>query len=44
MVGRQMSSRGGTVYCEYRGDRVRVGGRAALYSIADICVDEKERS
>lgn len=40
MVARQVSRRGGTVYCEYAGDRVKLSGRAALYLIGDICVDE----
>lgn len=40
MVARQVSERGGTVYCEYNGDRVKLSGKVALYSIGDICVDE----
>jgi PhzF family phenazine biosynthesis protein len=31
LVGRQLSARGGTVLCEDRGARVRLGGRAALF-------------
>ena len=31
LVGRQLSARGGTVVCEDRGARVRLGGRAALF-------------
>lgn len=41
MVARQVSKRGGTVYCEYCGERVKLSGRAALYLIGDICVDEE---
>lgn len=41
MVSRQLSKRGGTVYCEYCGDRVKISGKAALYSIANICVDKE---
>lgn len=41
MVARQVSERGGTVYCEYSGERVKLSGKAALYSIGNICVDEK---
>jgi len=31
LVGRQLSARGGTIICEDRGARVRLGGRAALF-------------
>lgn len=41
MVARQVSKRGGTVYCEYCGERVKLSGRAALYAVGNICVDEK---
>lgn len=30
------SQRGGTLYCEYQGDRIILGGKAVLYSIAEI--------
>jgi len=40
MVARQVSERGGMVYCEYCGDRVKISGRAALYAAGSICVDE----
>lgn len=36
LVAYQASSRGGTLYCEYQGERVKLSGKAALYSIADI--------
>lgn len=36
LVAYQASSRGGTLYCEYQGDRVKMSGKAALYSTADI--------
>jgi predicted PhzF superfamily epimerase YddE/YHI9 len=36
MVARQLSNRGGTLYCKHEDKRVRVAGKAALYSIADI--------
>ncbi|MEH7118357.1 PhzF family phenazine biosynthesis protein [Neobacillus vireti] len=36
MVARQLSSRGGTLYCKLEDTRVRMAGKAALYSIADI--------
>lgn len=32
MKARQLSRRGGEIHCEYRGDRVIVGGEAVLYS------------
>jgi len=38
MVARQLSSRGGTLYCKYEDDRVKIAGKAVLYSIADIFV------
>jgi predicted PhzF superfamily epimerase YddE/YHI9 len=31
LVGRQISKRGGTVYCEYKGDRVMLSGEACTY-------------
>jgi len=40
MVARQVSKRGGTVYCEYCGERVKISGKGALYAIGNICVDE----
>ncbi|MEQ1854092.1 MAG: PhzF family phenazine biosynthesis protein [Chthoniobacteraceae bacterium] len=36
LVARQLSRRGGTIHCEMRGDRVGIGGRAILYSRAEI--------
>lgn len=38
MVARQLSKRGGTLYCEDCGDRVKIGGRAALYLEGEIKV------
>ena len=34
MFARQLSRRGGEIFCEARGERVGIGGRAALYSRA----------
>lgn len=31
MVARQLSQRGGTLYCELNGDRVKIAGKAVLY-------------
>lgn len=38
LVARQASARGGVLYCENRGERVRIAGKAALYSIGEILV------
>jgi PhzF family phenazine biosynthesis protein len=40
MVARQVSQRGGTVYLEDCGKRVKISGKAALYSIAEINIRE----
>ncbi len=34
----QASPRGGTLYCRMEGDRVKLAGRAALYSVAELYV------
>jgi len=31
MVAKQLSTRGGTLYCELKGDRVEIGGKAVTY-------------
>lgn len=36
MVAKQLSRRGGTIYCKLAGDRVKIGGTVALYSCGDI--------
>ncbi|MEH7744976.1 PhzF family phenazine biosynthesis protein [Neobacillus drentensis] len=36
MVAKQLSNRGGTLYCKLEGQRVRMAGKAVLYSIADL--------
>lgn len=38
MTARQVSKRGGTLYCKLDGERVRISGRAVLYSIAELYV------
>lgn len=38
LVARQVSPRGGTLYCKLNGDRVTLAGSAVLYSIADLFV------
>ena len=40
LVARQLSERGGTLYCGLVGDRVTISGSAVLYSIADIQINE----
>lgn len=39
LVARQASKRGGTLYCRRQGDRVKLAGKAALYSEAELFVD-----
>lgn len=39
LVARQLSARGGTVYCEALGERVRIGGHAATYMHGEIFLD-----
>lgn len=39
MIARQLSKRGGTLYCKLVGDRVKISGSAVLYSIADLQVN-----
>lgn len=41
IIAYQASRRGGTLYCEMEGDRIKLAGKAALYSIADIATGEK---
>lgn len=36
MIARQLSQRGGTLFCENRGDRVRIAGEAVLYLRGEI--------
>jgi predicted PhzF superfamily epimerase YddE/YHI9 len=40
MFGRQISQRGGELYCELRGDRVRIGGYAVTYLTGEIEVPD----
>lgn len=39
LVAYQASPRGGTLYCTREGDRIRMSGKAAVYSVADICIE-----
>ena len=38
LTARQLSPRGGTLYCENRGERVRMAGRAQLYLAGEIFI------
>ena len=42
LFARQVSSRGGELFCELRGDRVRIGGHAALYMKGEIYVEAEK--
>lgn len=39
LFGRQLSKRGGELFCEDRGERVGIGGRAVLYSRAQLVIE-----
>lgn len=41
MIARQLSKRGGTLFCIYNEDRVKISGSAILYSIADLQLNQK---
>lgn len=40
LVARQLSSRGGTLYCKNEDTRVKIAGRAVLYSIAELKIGD----
>jgi len=42
LFARQVSSRGGELFCELRDDRVRIGGHAALYMTGEMYVEAKK--
>jgi PhzF family phenazine biosynthesis protein len=44
LFARQVSRRGGEIYCELAGDRVKLGGDAVLYLKGEIYVDAGEKS
>jgi len=44
LYARQVSKRGGELFCELRGDRVRIGGNAVLYLKGEIDVESGEKS
>ncbi|MGI6130151.1 MAG: PhzF family phenazine biosynthesis protein [bacterium] len=39
LVARQASARGGTLYCEVCGERIKIAGRAVIYAIAELYVE-----
>lgn len=39
LIARQLSSRGGTLYCKHEDTRVKMAGKAVLYSAAEIMVE-----
>jgi predicted PhzF superfamily epimerase YddE/YHI9 len=40
LFARQISQRGGELFCELAGDRVRIGGKAVLYLRGEIVLDD----
>ena len=40
LFARQISKRGGELFCEFAGDRVLIGGKAVLYSRGQIEIDD----
>lgn len=38
MIAKQLSERGGTIYCEYKGERVNIGGKAIHYLTGTVIV------
>ncbi|MEJ0090418.1 MAG: PhzF family phenazine biosynthesis protein [Limisphaerales bacterium] len=40
LAARQISRRGGELFCELTGDRVRIGGKAVLYLRGEIVLDD----
>lgn len=42
LFARQVSARGGELYCEFAGDRVKIGGHATLYMKGEIYVGTED--
>ncbi|HEV2691871.1 MAG TPA: PhzF family phenazine biosynthesis protein [Verrucomicrobiae bacterium] len=40
LFARQISARGGELFCDLQGDRVRIGGKAVLYLRGEIVLDD----
>jgi predicted PhzF superfamily epimerase YddE/YHI9 len=43
LFAKQLSARGGELFCEMAGDRVKIGGNASLYMKGEIYVDSAEQ-
>ncbi len=41
MIAKQLSQRGGVLYCSYLGNRVNIGGKAITYMCGDILLNNK---
>ena len=41
MIAKQLSKRGGVIYCSYLGDRVIIGGKAITYMQGELLLDIK---
>lgn len=41
LIARQASKRGGTLYCEQYGNRIKIAGNAVLYSKAELFVENR---
>jgi PhzF family phenazine biosynthesis protein len=44
LFARQVSARGGELFCENVGDRVKIGGQAALYMKGEIYIEEQSKN
>ena len=44
LFARQLSSRGGEMFCKLDGDRVRIGGKAVLYLRGEIEIEDAPAS
>ena len=42
MMAKQLSKRGGDIYCEQNGERVVIGGECAFYMEGEISIDNKQ--
>ncbi|OLS38186.1 phenazine biosynthesis protein [Alkalihalophilus pseudofirmus] len=42
LTARQVSNRGGTLYCKLEDSRVKIAGRAVLYSIGELYIDSNK--
>ena len=42
MIAKQLSKRGGLIYCSYLGGRVTMGGEATTYLQGELLMDNKK--